>query len=35
MATVVTPGIDEDIWQDVWDEERAWREENPVQEKPP
>ncbi len=35
MATVVTPSIDEDIWQDVWDEERAWREENPVQEKPP
>jgi glucose-6-phosphate 1-dehydrogenase len=35
MATVVTPSIDEDIWQDVWDEERAWREENPVQEKVP
>jgi glucose-6-phosphate 1-dehydrogenase len=35
MASVVTPSIDEDIWQDVWDEERAWREENPVQEKPP
>ncbi len=35
MASVVTPSIDEDIWQDVWDEERAWREENPVQEKVP
>ncbi|HEX6507213.1 MAG TPA: glucose-6-phosphate dehydrogenase, partial [Chloroflexota bacterium] len=35
MATVVTPSIDEDIWQEVWDEERAWRQENPVQEKVP
>jgi glucose-6-phosphate 1-dehydrogenase len=35
MAATVTPSIDEDIWQDVWDEERVWREENPVQEKAP
>jgi glucose-6-phosphate 1-dehydrogenase len=35
MATVVMPNIDEDIRQDVWDEERAWQEENPVQEKVP
>src|ERR671933_712672 len=27
MTTVAVPSIDEDIWQDVWDEERAWREE--------
>jgi glucose-6-phosphate 1-dehydrogenase len=35
MAATVVPSIDEDIWQDVWDEERTWREENQVQEKPP
>jgi len=35
MATVVTPSIDEDIWQDVWDEERRWREEHPYQEQAP
>ena len=27
MTSVAVPSIDEDIWQDVWDEERAWREE--------
>src|SRR5437763_16682866 len=27
MTSVAVPTIDEDIWQDVWDEERAWREE--------
>ena len=35
MAAIVTSSIDEDIWQDVWDEERTWREEKPVQENPP
>jgi glucose-6-phosphate 1-dehydrogenase len=35
MSVVVNPSIDEDIWQDVWDEERSWREENPVQEQAP
>ena len=35
MATVVTNSIDEDIWQDVWDEERLWREDNPVKEQAP
>lgn len=32
---VVTPSIDEDIWQDVWDEERSWREEKAVVEGAP
>src|SRR5947209_7891727 len=35
MATVVAPSIDEDIWEDVWDEERAWREEHPAKEQAP
>ena len=35
MTTVETPGIDEDIWQDVWDEERAWRAERPDKEQEP
>ena len=35
MTTVETPSIDEDIWQDVWDEERAWREEGPGKEQEP
>lgn len=35
MATVVTSSIDEDIWEDVWDEERSWREEHPYQEQAP
>ncbi len=35
MTTVATPNIDDDIWQDVWDEERAWREEHPEQEQAP
>ncbi|GAC1637477.1 MAG: glucose-6-phosphate dehydrogenase [Chloroflexota bacterium] len=35
MATTVTSSIDEDIWQDVWDEERSWREDHPVQEQAP
>jgi len=35
IMAVVTTSIDEDIWQDVWDEERTWREENPEQEKAP
>jgi glucose-6-phosphate 1-dehydrogenase len=32
---VVTPSIDEDIWEDVWDEERSWREVNPAKEQVP
>ncbi|MGI8825005.1 MAG: glucose-6-phosphate dehydrogenase [Chloroflexota bacterium] len=32
---VVTTSIDEDIWQDVWDEERSWREEKPETEQTP
>jgi glucose-6-phosphate 1-dehydrogenase len=35
MAATVTPSIDEDIWQDVWDEERVWREASPVEENAP
>ena len=35
MSAVVTPSIDEDIWQDVWDEERVWREINPEREGTP
>jgi glucose-6-phosphate 1-dehydrogenase len=27
MATVTPISIDEDIWEDVWDEERSWRED--------
>ncbi len=34
MATVI-PSIDEDILQDVWDEERNWREEHPTKEQVP
>jgi hypothetical protein len=33
MTSVAVPSIDEDIWQDVWDEERAWREEGIDREK--
>lgn len=32
---VVTTSIDEDIWEDVWDEERIWREEHPEREQVP
>ncbi|HEX8919815.1 MAG TPA: glucose-6-phosphate dehydrogenase [Chloroflexota bacterium] len=35
MSATVTPSIDEDIWEDVWEEERVWREENPDQEQVP
>ena len=35
MAATVTTSIDEDIWEDVWDEERAWREENQLEEQAP
>ena len=35
MAAVVTPSIDEDIWQDVWDAERTWREEGLLEERAP
>jgi len=35
MSAVITPSIDEDIWQDVWDEERSWREEGTEEERPP
>src|SRR5689334_12795829 len=35
MTTVAVPSIDEDIWQDVWDEERAWREEQADREQLP
>ncbi len=35
MAAVVTSSIDEDIWEDVWDEERTWREEHAVAERAP
>jgi len=35
VTTVTIPSIDEDIWQDVWDEERAWREEHPDKEQQP
>src|ERR671937_584672 len=27
MTSLAVPSIDSGIWQDVWDEERAWREE--------
>ncbi|GAC1401006.1 MAG: glucose-6-phosphate dehydrogenase [Chloroflexota bacterium] len=32
---IVTSTIDEDIWEDVWDEERIWREERPSKEQGP
>jgi glucose-6-phosphate 1-dehydrogenase len=32
---VVTTSIDEDILEDVWDEERSWREEHPAKEQAP
>jgi glucose-6-phosphate 1-dehydrogenase len=32
---VVTSMIDEDIWEDVWDEERTWRQERPEKEQAP
>jgi glucose-6-phosphate 1-dehydrogenase len=35
MTAVVTPSIDEDIWEDVWDEERSWREEHTTAEQAP
>src|SRR5579884_1552340 len=35
MTSVAIPSIDEDIWQDVWDEERAWREEQTDREQMP
>src|SRR5437763_3265614 len=35
MSTVVTNSIDEDIWEEVWDEERSWREEHPAREQVP
>jgi glucose-6-phosphate 1-dehydrogenase len=35
MVTVATNSIDEDILQDVWDEERSWREEHSAKEPPP
>ena len=35
MTSVTVPNIDEDIWQDVWDEERAWREEQTDREQMP
>jgi len=35
MTAVVTPSIDEDIWEDVWDEERSWREEHTAEQAPP
>src|SRR5579859_1581358 len=35
MSATVAPSIDEDIWEDVWEEERVWREENPVPEQVP
>src|SRR5579864_2425418 len=35
MTAVVTPSIDEDIWEDVWDEERSWREEHAAEQAPP
>ena len=35
MPTVAIPTIAEDIWQDVWDEERAWREEGLDREQAP
>ncbi len=35
MTSVGTTGIDDDIWQDVWDEERAWREDGPGKEQEP
>jgi glucose-6-phosphate 1-dehydrogenase len=35
LTAVVTPSIDEDIWEDVWDEERSWREENRTAEQAP
>ncbi|MGH2444204.1 MAG: glucose-6-phosphate dehydrogenase, partial [Chloroflexota bacterium] len=35
MTAIVTSSIDEDILEDVWDEERRWREEHPSQEQKP
>lgn len=35
MTATVIPSIDEDIWEDVWDEERNWREEHPTREQVP
>lgn len=35
MTAVVTPSIDEDIWEDVWDEERSWREGHQAKEQSP
>lgn len=35
MTAVVTTSIDEDIWEDVWDEERMWRQEHPAREQTP
>src|SRR4051794_24557817 len=32
---IVSTTIDEDIWEDVWDEERTWREERPEKEQVP
>jgi glucose-6-phosphate 1-dehydrogenase len=35
MAIVTPISIDEDIWEDVWDEERSWREDRPDREQIP
>src|SRR5437660_496825 len=35
MTAVVAPSIDEDIWEDVWDEERSWRVGHPEREQVP
>lgn len=32
---IATPGIDDDIWRDVWDEEQAWKAESQEEEGAP